>query len=210
MWSGPNFDANFGRLFWPRRTSFRDGLAAFRGRIDEGRFGRDEPAHAVDRRILVRGMRVGAMAYSGREPGQVQVLVERERGHRAPARRPDLGHLSVGLDGLDRGARDPRGRVGPRRSVRAMDVDPQIAEAAFREVSPEFPKGAPDRHVLHEPDVDLRIRLVRQDRLRPAMVHVPGVDAADVDGRLVQIPEEEGDLPQIVLELRDLPLPEPR
>src|SRR5205807_1124426 len=64
MWSGPNFDANFGRLFWPRRTSFRDGLAAFRGRIDEGRFGRDEPAHAVGGRILVRGMRVGALAYA--------------------------------------------------------------------------------------------------------------------------------------------------
>ena len=42
------------------------------------------------------------------------------------------------------------------------------------------------------------------------MVDVPGVDAADVHRRFVEVPEEQVDLRQIVLEFRDPPLPQPR
>src|SRR2546426_12347281 len=66
--------------------------------VHERGFAGDEPPHAVDRRIFVRSMRVSAMPEPGRDPRQMQVLVEGECRHRPPARGPYFGLLAVGLD----------------------------------------------------------------------------------------------------------------
>src|SRR6058998_1069723 len=190
------FSARFSKRL---SRSFRRPL---RGRVEERRFAGHEPLHSVDRRILVRRVGPGSVAQAHRHPWQLEVFVEGEGGHRAPARRPDLRLLPVRLDGLDRGLRDPRTRVGLRGAVRTVHLDPQVVISAFLQVGAQFAQRSFDRHVLDQSDVDLRVRLVREHRFRAAVFDVPRVNAADVHGRLEEVFQEELIFRQIELELR--------
>src|SRR5256886_16575173 len=88
----------------------------------------DDPPHAVDRGIFVRSMRVSAMPEPGRDPRQMQVLVEGEFRHRPPARGPYFGLLGVGLDRFDRGPSDPGVGVRLRGAIGAFGLDAKLAE----------------------------------------------------------------------------------
>src|SRR6266571_3040475 len=179
---GPVISTVFSARFSERLLrSFRRSL---RGRIEERRFAGHEPLHSVDRRVLVRRVCPGSVAQAHRHPWQLEVFIEGEGGHRAPARRPDLRLFAVRLDRLDRRLRDPRTgvnlRVGLVREHRLRAAVFDVPRVHAADVHGRLEQVFQEELILRQIELELRRPFLlkpggRVERLREGLHH-PGIE----------------------------------